>query len=216
MIITSSDKPIRVIGFAESTITQEGVYWLSTEWPGDITVITPDDFLACDNKNNFQYLVFFTLDTEKRKEVISVVESNHLECITFIHNSAVVTNKLNELSPLEIKKIIGHGSVISAFSAMLLHATIGKHCIIEAYCLISHYCKLGDNVILHSGVTIAGRTVVGNNCTFNFKSTMLNALTICNDVEIGALSGVTKSITEPGRYIGTIARYVGPCNSFTA
>ena len=214
MIIKKNNKPIRVIGFEKSTITQEGVYWLSSEYLGEIVVITPDDFLGMTDKDEYQYLVFFTLEVEKRKEVISVVEKLNLDCVTFIHPSAVVYKDLTNLNIDEIYKIVGKGSVISAFSSVLLNSKLGNHCLIEAYCLVAHYCTLGDNVILHSGTMIAGKTTIGSNSVFNFKSSALNALNICQDVEVGAISTVTKDITVPGRYIGSIARYVGERTPF--
>ena len=214
MIIKKSNKPIRVIGYENSTMTQEGVHFLSTEFSGEILVTTPEDFIGLPNKDEYQYLVFFALDTKKRKEIISIIEELQLECVSFIHNTAVIYKNLIELPMEEINKVIGHGSVICPFSSVFLNAQIGNHCLIESYCLVSHYCVLEDNVILHSGAMIAGRTRIGANSVFNFKSTALNKLTICNDVEVGALSAVTKDITKPGRYIGTIARYVGGCIEF--
>jgi UDP-3-O-[3-hydroxymyristoyl] glucosamine N-acyltransferase len=62
---------------------------------------------------------------------------------------------------------------------------------------------------LHSGVAIAGKTTVGENCTFKFKSSVLNNVNITDNVTVGALSNVTKDITKSGRYLGSIARYVG-------
>lgn len=203
MIITSSEKPIRIIGFVESTITQEGLYFISAAWEGDIAVITPAEFLLLPNKKDYQYLVFFTIDVIERIKIIDIIETMKLECFSYVHDTVVIYQDLNYLT------MLGHGSFIAPFSTVLLGATIGKHCIIETYCLVSHYCKLGTNVILHSGTMIAGRTTIGNNCMFNFKSTSLNALTICDNVEVGAISTVTKNITMPGRYIGTIARYAG-------
>jgi len=209
MIITSSTKPIRIIGFANSTITQEGAYFLSAEYSGEITIITPDEFLVSTDKNNYQYLIFFTLDTEKRKAVIKIVEDLNLDCLTYIHDTVVLYKDFKKLSVDEIKEFVGQGTVICPFSSIFLNAKIGKHCLIESYCLVSHYVSMADNVILHSGTMIAGKTIIGSNCVFNFKSSSLNALTICSGVEIGALSNVTKSIDTPGRYIGTVARYVG-------
>jgi UDP-3-O-[3-hydroxymyristoyl] glucosamine N-acyltransferase len=55
---------------------------------------------------------------------------------------------------------------------------------------------------------IAGATLVGNNCTFNFKSSVLNRLRICNDVIVGAASTITKDITNAGTYVGTPARKI--------
>jgi UDP-3-O-[3-hydroxymyristoyl] glucosamine N-acyltransferase len=209
MIIRQSDKPIKVIGFENSTITQEGVHFLSTEFNGEITIISPDDFISLTNKNDYQYLVFFTLDIEKRKEIINIIKNQNLDCISFIHNSALIYKDLKNTPTNEIFKIIGNGTVICPFSSILLNSKLGNHCLIEAYCLVSHYCTLGDNVILHSGTMIAGKTTIGSNSVFNFKSSALNALNICDDVEVGAISNVTKDITIPGRYIGSVARYMG-------
>jgi acetyltransferase-like isoleucine patch superfamily enzyme len=209
MIITSSTKPIRIIGFANSTITQEGAYFLSAEYLGEITIITPDEFLSSTDKNNYQYLIFFTLDTEKRKEVIKVVEELNLDCLTYIHDTVVLYKDFKKLSVAEIKEFVGKGTVICPFSSVFLNAKIGNHCLVESYCLISHYVNLADNVILHSGTMIAGKTNIGSDCVFNFKSSVLSALTICNGVEVGALSNVTKNINIPGRYIGSVARYMG-------
>jgi UDP-3-O-[3-hydroxymyristoyl] glucosamine N-acyltransferase len=209
MIIKQSNKPIRVIGYENSTITQEAISFLSVEFTGEIKIIAPDDFVALSNKNDYQYLIFFTLDTDKRKEIINLVEELQLECISVVHDTAVIYKDLTQLSSEEIKQVIGHGSIVGPFSSVLLNSKIGNHCIIETYCLISHYVELKDNVILHSGTMIAGRTTIGSNSIFNFKSAALNALTICSDVEVGALSNVTKDITVPGRYIGSVARYVG-------
>jgi NDP-sugar pyrophosphorylase family protein len=209
MIITYSNKPLRVIGISESTITQEVLSFLPTETDSEFALITPDEFLTLTNKQDYQYLVFFTLDRELRKQIIDIIESQELDCFSVVHDTVIVYKDLKQLNKEEMKLVIGHGTVISPFSSVMVNATVGKHCIIETYCLVSHYCTLGNNVILHSGTMIAGRTNIGNNCELNFKSTVLNALNICDDVEVGAVSAVTKDITVSGRYIGTIARYVG-------
>ncbi len=209
MLITSSDKPLCVIGIAQSTITQEVLSFLSNETTKPVVLITPDEFLVLTNKTQYQYIVFFTLDIELRKDIINIIEINKLDCFSIIHDTVVIYKNLKELSTEKILDIVGHGSFIAPFSSILLNSTVGKHCIIETYCLVSHYCKLGTNVILHSGTMIAGRTIIGNNCMFNFKSTALNALTICDNVEVGAISTVTKDIAIPGLYIGTIARHTG-------
>jgi acetyltransferase-like isoleucine patch superfamily enzyme len=204
MIITNSTKPIRVIGYAESTITQEGMHFFPKDWSGEIGLITPEEFLVLPNKDDYQYMVYFTLDIELRIKIIDIIETMKLDCFSYVNDTVTAYVDRDQLS-----KIIGHGSVVMLHSSVLLHSKIGKHCIVETYCLVSHYCELGDNVILHSGTMIAGRTKIGSNSVFNFKSATLNGLTICDNVEVGALSTVTKNITQSGKYVGTIARYVG-------
>ena len=201
-MLIANTKSICLIGYNNSTITQEAKFFISKEFVGDIVVLSPEEFIKLNDKTIYQYGIAFTLDTIKRIEIINIVESLQLDCIKYIHDSVVCYHD----NP---GAIIGRGTFVSPHSAILLHATIGNHCIIEAHCLVSHYSELGDNVQLHSGVLIAGKTRIGKNSVFNFKSTVINGLTLCDDIELGATSTITKSIAQPGYYVGSPARRLG-------
>lgn len=207
MLIANS-KPICLIGYAQSTLTQEAEHFISQEFSGKVLILEPEEFIELDNKDQYQYGVAFTLDQQLRKRIISVVDETALDCIRYMHDSVVCYNK-------DIAAVIGRGSFVSPFSSILLGSQIGDHCIVETYCLISHYAKLGNNVQLHSGTMIAGRTQIGNDSVFNFKSAALNALTLCDGIEVGAASTVTKNLVQAGKYVGTPARYTGPVQDYT-
>lgn len=200
-MLIANDKPICLIGYKSSTLTQEAEHFMAQEFSGPIIVMPPEDFFVVKNKDQYQYGVAFSLDQTLRKKVIDVVDSNNYDCIKYCHPTVVCYNK-------DINAVLGRGSFVSPFSTILLGSQIGNHCIIETYCLVSHYVKLGNNAHLHSGTMIAGRTEIGNNCMFNFKSSVLNALVLGNDIEVGAASTVTKSLDQPGRYVGSPARKV--------
>lgn len=205
-MLLSRHKLIRLIGFSESTITQEAQFYMSKEFDGVIEIITPDDFLTMADHTGATYGVAFTLDREQRSQCINLIEGKGLDCLIYIHDTVVCYFDKTEEN---IRKHIGHGSFISPFSTILLGATIGKHSIVETYCLISHYVTLGQDSMLHSGTMIAGKTTVGDHCVFNFKSNVLNALSICDYVEVGGVSTITKNITESGYYVGSPARRLG-------
>lgn len=205
MLITKHNL-IRLIGFPESTITQEAEFYMSKEFSGGIEIITPDEFLAMNDHSGASYGVAFTLDRIQRNQCIDLIESKNLDCLIYIHDTVICYFDKTEEN---VRKYIGHGSFISPFCTILLGATIGKHSIIETYCLISHYTTLGQDSMLHSGTMIAGKTTIGDHCAFNFKSTVLNALNICDRVEVGGSSTITKNITESGYYVGTPARRLG-------
>lgn len=206
-MLICNDKSLCLIGFANSTITQEAEFFLKQEFSGDIVILSPDEFIALDNKNYYQYFVAFTLDIEQRIAVIDIIKQQDLDCIRYMHDSCVCyTHDLTE--------ILGKGSFVSPFSTLLRDSRVGEHCIIETYCLVSHYCDIGDNAILHSGTMIAGRTTIGANTVFNFKSGALNALNICGNVEVGASSVLTKNIENPGYYVGSPARRIGERKNF--
>jgi acetyltransferase-like isoleucine patch superfamily enzyme len=203
MILANRDT-IRIIGFAESTITQEAKFFISAEFLGKIEIISPDEFINSTNKDMYSYVVAFTLDEELRQQVIDLLDTNQLDCIVYIHPTVV-----RYFDDTHVTKCVGAGSFISPFSTMLLGSKIGKHCIVETYCLISHYVNIGDNTQLHSGTMIAGKTHIGKNCMFNFKSSVLNALTVGDNVELGAASCITKDTPISGKYVGSPARRIG-------
>jgi UDP-3-O-[3-hydroxymyristoyl] glucosamine N-acyltransferase len=206
-MLIANQKPICLIGYVPSTLTQEAYHFLSMEHSGQVFVLEPNQFVELDNKQQYQYGVAFTLDQQLRKRIIDIVDEQDLDCIRYMHDTVVCHNP-------DVITVIGRGSFVSPFSTLLLGSEIGNHCIVETYCLISHYSKLGNNVQLHSGTMIAGRTQVGNDCVFNFRSSVLNALTLCDGIEVGAASTVTKNLERSGRYVGTPARYVGAIEEF--
>lgn len=203
-MLNALDKPICLIGYPESSITQEGKYFVSTEFSGEILIMTPEEFMMLENRDKYQYMVMFTLDRQLREEVINVVDRELLDCVTYIH-PAVVCHDPSTVSP---------GSFVAPFCTLMMGSSVGRHCIIETYCLLAHYSHLGDNCILHSGTMIAGKTRIGPNSVFNFRSSVLNALTLCGDIEVGAASTVTKDIVLPGMYVGTPARRTGNVRKF--
>jgi acyl-[acyl carrier protein]--UDP-N-acetylglucosamine O-acyltransferase len=203
-MILANRNTIRLIGFPESTITQEAEFFISSEFKGNVEIISPADFIKSTNKNDYSYFVAFTLDENLRQQVIDLLEINQLDCIVYIHPTVV-----RYFDNTCVTECVGAGSFISPFSTLLLGSKVGKHCIVETYCLISHYVNIGDNTQLHSGTMIAGKTHIGKNCMFNFKSSVLNALTVGDNVELGAASCITKDILASGKYVGSPARRIG-------
>jgi acetyltransferase-like isoleucine patch superfamily enzyme len=198
MLVAKQDKDIVMIGVEQSTLTQEMYYGVLAETTIPTRIITPTEFIELDNKHLYQYAIAFSLEIELRKEVIKIIKDLDLDCITYAHDSIYLYDDLD--------KIAGKGTFIAPFSTVLLGSKIGEHCIIEAYCLVSHYAELKDNVILHAGSMIAGKTTIGENSMFNFRASALPGLTIGSDIEVGAASTATKNLQEPGVYIGTPAR----------
>lgn len=205
-MILAKHNSIKLIGYSNSTITQESLYFIKKEFTGSVDVISPKEFLESGGQDNCTYGVAFTLDQDLRLTIIKQLQDQNLDCLIYIHNSVVCHFDLVES---EIKKYVGAGSFIAPHSSMLWGSTLGNHCVIETYCLISHHVSIGNNVQLHSGTMIAGRTSISSNCVLNFKSSVLNGLCVCSDVELGAMSCITKNISVPGKYVGSPARRIG-------
>jgi len=198
-MIIENNKPIRIIGYPESSLTDGALRWFELESQNEIKIITPDEFLDLKDKSKYQYFVGFSLDMSLRKVICELVDDLNLDCITYIHDSSVVFDTCK----------IGKGVFVGSFSSMGFHSNIENHCWIECYSMVSHHVSLGKGSIIHAGSLIAGRTIIGEYCTFGFKSSTINNINITHNVTVGAFSNVTKDIIKPGRYVGSIARYVG-------
>lgn len=202
MILYDNHKPLVLIGYTDSTITQEAKFWYDS-CGYDPQVIEPDEFLSMPEfmQRNYQYGIAFTLDKQLRQKLLGICCEKDLNLLSYLHPTVVIGTN-------DARDVIAPGCFVAPYSTLLLGSEIGVGTIIETYCLISHHVKIAANAHLHSGVMIAGRTRIGNNSIFNFKSSVLNNLSLCDDIEVGAVSCVTKSITESGRYVGTPARKV--------
>ena len=203
-MIIANKNIIRVIGFSGCTLTQEALCFFSSEFSGPIEIISPEDFLKSENKKDYSYIVAFTLDRILRQKIITTLDSQDLDCLIYIHPTVI-----KYFSDADITKHVGGGTFIAPHSCLLWNSKIGRHCIVETYCLISHHSSIGNGTHLHAGTIIAGKTSIGENCEFNLKSSVLNGLLVGNDIELGAMSCITKNIDRPGKYVGTPARRVG-------
>lgn len=208
-MLISNYKNFRIIGYPESSMTQEFCHYISNEKINFLEIITPEQFInkTIENLQEFSYMVSFTLSKNLRIEVINRLDNLNLDSAIYLHNTLVFPGDITNAQ--SIKKVIGQGSFVGPLNFIMLNSTIGKHCVIEASCGISHYVQIGNNVIMHPGVLIAGRSLIGNNCEFNMKSSTLPKIEICDDVCVGALTNVTKHISAPGKYSGTVARRTG-------
>lgn len=199
--------PLKIIGYKESTVAQEllmatTVYFGKGNISADVEIITPDEFMAIPDRTANRYALGFNKDQILRREITEVIHKEDLYCPTYIHSTVFAADT-------NFDSYIGDGTFIAPYCSLMINCKIGKYCLLENYCIVSHYTNIGDNVHMHVGTMIAGKTTIGNNCVFNFRSTVLNGISICDGVEVGAASTVTKDITVPGKYVGTPARRVG-------
>lgn len=198
MKFIANDKDFKIIGFPQSLLAQDAVQVSRQFIKSDISIITPEEFIAIQDKDRYQYFPGFGLDLAERRQILDILDDENLDVVSYIHGTAEIHESAK----------IGRGVAIANFTTVMQNVVIGDHCIIESYCLLAHETSFGSNCYIHAGSMIAGRTKVGNNCLFNFKSSALNRVEICDDVVIGAGSMVTKNITTPGTYVGTIARKI--------
>lgn len=110
---------------------------------------------------------------------------------------------------------------VGPFVEIQKNTVIGERTKIQSHTFICEYVTIGNDCFVGHGVMFAndlfkegqpdpnpeswGRTVIADNVTIGSNATVL-AVTICEEVVIGAGSVVTKDITEKGIYAGNPAR----------
>lgn len=101
---------------------------------------------------------------------------------------------------------IGTGNLILGYTLLEPGSVIGNNNLINCYAAIFHDVVIGDHNEIMPGAKLLGCSKIGNRCRIGSNSTILPNIEICDDVVIGAGAVVTKSITEPGTYIGVPAK----------
>lgn len=194
-MIIGNHKPIRIIGYNQSSMTQEYVNEISKTHA--VQVVEPTNFVA---DTDYQYIVSITYDLAERRRVIDLVDRCQLDLITVIHDTSLIgTNP-----PAQV----GAGTFVFPFTTVALGSVVGSHSVIGPYNLIGHYSRVGRNCITRPGVIISDKSTVGDHCVFNIKSTVTNKVRITDDVEVMGLTNVVKDIDLAGRYAGSTARRI--------
>lgn len=99
---------------------------------------------------------------------------------------------------------IGHDVEIGAGSTIdrgaLDDTTIGNGVKIDNQVQIGHNCVVGDHTVICGCTALAGSTSIGRYCVIGGAVGITGHLSICDKVQVSAMSMVTQSITEPGVY----------------
>ncbi len=67
---------------------------------------------------------------------------------------------------------------------------------------IAHNCRVGKNALLTAGFTMAGSSRIGANFVTGGKTVVTGHIEVADNVQLAALTAVSKSIDKPGQYGG--------------
>lgn len=81
---------------------------------------------------------------------------------------------------------------------------LGNDVKIDNQVQVGHNCVIGDHTIICGCVGIAGSSTIGRRVIMGGGSGVVGHLEICDGAIISAMTLVTKSITEPGMYTGSM------------
>ena len=97
---------------------------------------------------------------------------------------------------------IGKGVFILPGTTLDKGCVIGNNVLLNTGVVIAHDSTVKEHSFIAPAVKIAGFTTVGAKCFIGINATILNNLSVCDEVLIGAGGLVNKSINIQGTYIG--------------
>jgi len=117
---------------------------------------------------------------------------------------------------------LGDDVFVGPFTEIQSNVTIGKRTRIQSHSFICSNVTIGDDCFVGHGVMFVNdkftdgklsppdedllSTNISDNVLIGSNATIL-PVDICSDVTIGAGAVVTRSITQPGTYVGNPAKY---------
>ena len=117
---------------------------------------------------------------------------------TIVHSSCFV----------DITSVIDSGTVIYPGCCIDKNVHVGYNTILNLACVIAHDTKIGNHNFLAPQVTIGGFAIVGNLCFLAINTTVIDNVSVHNQIQIGAAALVIKDCAEPGLYFGVPAKFV--------
>ncbi len=93
---------------------------------------------------------------------------------------------------------IGAGTTIDR--GAMDDTVIGRGVKIDNQVQIGHNCVIGEHTVICGCTAIAGSVSIGKYCIMGGASGAVGHISIADRVEVSAMSLVSRSITEPGRY----------------
>ncbi len=100
------------------------------------------------------------------------------------------------------------GTYVAAGAYIGPGAKIGANTIINTASVIEHETVVGDRTHTVPPATVCGRSRVGSYVFLGAGAVVIDGISICDQVIIGACAVVKENITEPGTYAGTPARRI--------
>ncbi len=102
--------------------------------------------------------------------------------------------------------VLEQAGFLGALSYIGPEARIGVNAIVNTGAIVEHECTVGPHGHVAIGARMAGRSHLGAFVLLGAGAVVLDGVRVCDHVQIGAGSVVTRDIVEPGIYVGVPAR----------
>lgn len=108
-----------------------------------------------------------------------------------------------DLSGDDLKFVFdGRGNQIFKYAVLYETSHLGKNIIVNSRAVVEHHVIVNDSTHVCPGAVLLGACSIGSSCKIGANSVIHPKVKICDNVDIGAMSLVTKNIEKKGTYFG--------------
>jgi UDP-3-O-[3-hydroxymyristoyl] glucosamine N-acyltransferase len=112
------------------------------------------------------------------------------------------SHRLTHYGRVILENDVHVGAGVQIDRGTYLDSRIGAGTKIDNHCHFGHNIVIGKNTVITGGMIVAGSTTLGSYSVFGGRTSIAGHLKIADKVQVGGLSGITKSIDKPGMYAG--------------
>ena len=171
---------------------------------GDFTFFVDDIFCSSGSRPVSEF------DPNEFEIMVAIADCNHRESI--VNNLPAETKYFSFIHPtvliMDNNIEIGEGSFIGAYSILTTKISIGKHSILNRGNHIGHDTLAGDFLSMMPGAIISGNVKTGRRVYLGTNSSIIEKISICDDVILGANSVTVNNIEQEGTYVGVPSKKI--------
>jgi len=159
----------------------------------------------------FNFPVASEIKNSKGKKFIVGIGNNTLRKSVYVEClrcGMIPVSIISKQAYIGLESKIGKGSFIANRCVIGAMSEMGENCILNAGSQLSHEVVLSSHSQLGPLSIAGGKTKIGSEVFIGIGGVVIDRISICNDVIIGANSTVIKDIDKPGTYVGSPVRKV--------
>lgn len=152
-----------------------------------------------NNSDDEVWVVCAVGAAKTRKKIVEKIQNmEHVKFATLVDPSVINSSYVE----------IGEGSIICAGTILTVNITVGKHVIINLDCTLGHDDVIEDYVTIYPSVNVSGNVKVGTMTELGTGAKIIQGMDVSSEVILGAGAVVSKSLREPGTYVGIPAKKI--------
>ena len=174
---------------------------------GDDTIIFHNTVLLENVKVGSNCLIYPNVSIREESVLGNNVIVHSNTCIGsdgfgYVPNQKGEYEKVPQIGNVVIEDDVEIGSNVSIDRAAFGSTVLKKGVKIDNLVQIAHNVVIGENTAVAAQAGISGSTKVGRHCMIAGQAGFVGHIEITDGVIVGAQSGISKSITKPGKYRG--------------